>query len=164
MNSLVTQLQVPPENAREIGEDLVDGKFKCPLGGEYVLADVNDQSFNREAQPKANNGEELPAPAEPGSDGGRDRTIGRKLWASTAVTPANRFLLTEIPADYEMPLMNWFRGVSADAARGDDVLAAHAELDMVHLDVEPEPDESGEGFKLPSLRDLFGGFGKSNDE
>jgi len=153
MNSLVTQLQVPADEARKIGEMIVDGEFKCPLGGEYVLV-----------EPLARNGEELPSPDEAApAVVNADDAAERKLWASTAVTPENRFLLTEIPADYEMPLMNWFRGIEADITRGNDVLAAHAELDMVHLDVEPELDESGEGFKLPSLRNLFG-FGSPDDE
>ena len=151
MNSLVTQLHVPPEKARAIGEELVDGQFSCPLGGEYVLVD-----------PLARNGEELPPPdGEPAPAAG-NTSATRKLWASTAVAPENRFLLTEIPADYEMPLMNWFRGFSADVGRGSDELAAYVELDMIRLDVEPEPDESGEGFKLPSLRGIFG-FGGSQD-
>jgi hypothetical protein len=88
----------------------------------------------------------------------------RQLWASTAVAPENRFLLTEIPADYQMPMLDWFRGLSADMAPGRDDLRFHAELDMVHLDVAPEPTESGEGFKLPSLGGLFGGWGKSQDK
>ena len=39
MNSLTTQLHVPAEDARALGEDLVAGKFACPLGGKYVLID-----------------------------------------------------------------------------------------------------------------------------
>ena len=164
MNSLVTQLHVPPEKARETAEDLVDGQFKCPLGGEYELIPLAFGAGQGERLQRAQNGEELPPPVESALGGGHERENARKLWASTAVIPENRFLLTEVPADYEMPLMNWFRGASADVTRGNDALAAHAELDMVHLDIEPEPDESGEGFKLPSLRDLFGGWGRTNDE
>jgi hypothetical protein len=63
-----------------------------------------------------------------------------------------------------MPMMNWFRGATADMARVDDELRAHAELHMVHLDVAPEPTETGEGFNLPNLSDLFGGWGKTKDE
>jgi hypothetical protein len=157
MNSLVTQLQVPPETAREAAEELVDGEFKCPLGGEYVVVDATAEPFNRGAQRSPNSDEDLPAP---------DTALApaRLLWTSTAITPENRFLLTEIPADYEMPLMNWFRGLSADMARGPDELTAHAELDMVHQDVEPKADESGEGFTLPSIGDFFGGWGKTNTE
>ena len=155
MNSLVTQLHVPPDTARDVAENLVDGKFKCPLGGEYELIDPVTQHAN-------NNGENLPAPD--GSPVAEATSQSRKLWASTAVAPENRFLLTEIPADYEMPLMNWFRGLSADMARGPDELTAHAELDMVHQDVEPEPDESGEGFTLPNIGNFFNGWGNSKAE
>jgi hypothetical protein len=157
MNSLTTQLHVPPGQAREIAEDLVDGKFKCPLGGEYELIDPITQHAN-------NNGETLPAPGEVAGEVASATGSSRQLWASTAITPENRFLLTEIPADYEMPLMNWFRGLSAEMARGPDELTAHAELDMVHQDVEPKADESGEGFTLPDIGNFFNGWGKSNAE
>jgi hypothetical protein len=157
MNSLVTQLQVPPEQAREIAEELVDGEFKCPLGGDYELVDTTAPQSGPDSEPGANNAEDLPAPDA-------SRAGARLLWTSTAITPENRFLLTEIPADYEMPLMNWFRGLSADMARGPDELTAHAELDMVHQDVEPTADESGEGFTLPSIGDFFSGWGNTNNE
>jgi hypothetical protein len=61
-------------------------------------------------------------------------------------------------------MLSWFRGIEADTAGGPDELRAHAELEMVHLDVTPEPTESGEGFTLPSLGNLFGGWGKAKDE
>jgi hypothetical protein len=157
MNSLTTQLDVPAETAREVAEELVDGGFKCPLGGEYELIDATVDPFSRNAEDR---GEDLPAP-----DGAAtSATVARKLWTSTAIAPENRFLLTEIPADYEMPLMTWLRGLSADMARGPDELTAHAELDMVHQDVKPKADESGEGFTLPDIGDFFSGWGKSNSE
>jgi hypothetical protein len=164
MNSLTTQMHVPPSEARALAEELIGGKFNCPLGGDYALV---DPTSNRAAQPSAASAEELPPPRPPtpdGADASATVTNGRKLWTSTAVTPENRFLLTEIPADYEMPMLTWFRGISADMARGPDELWAHAELDMVHLDVAPEPTESGEGFKLPNLGSVFSGWGKSKDE
>src|SRR2546423_6220168 len=92
MNSLVAQLHVKPESARPLAESLVTGHFACPLGGKYELIP-------------------LPVAGEGPGEG------QRKLWASTATPPENRFLLTEIPADYQMPLMNWFRGLSTDVAR-----------------------------------------------
>jgi hypothetical protein len=146
MNSLTTQLHVPPESARAVAEELVAGKFDCPLGGDYKLVDP----FSREAEPSA--------PTEPANG-------ARRLWASTAPTSENRFLLTQIPADYTMPLMNWFRGINADVARANDELTLHANLDMVHIEVGPpeDPDEAG-GLKLPGLGDLFSGFGKKKDE
>ena len=128
MNSLVTQLHAPPEEARTIAEKLVGGKFVSPLGGEYQLVTPSMQA-----------GDSLPAPGE------------RKLWASTATPVANRFLLTEIPADYRMPLMDWFRGLNLELARDDraDTLTIHAALDMVHQDVTP-PTDNGNGGVAPA--------------
>jgi hypothetical protein len=145
MNSLTTQLHVPPDQARDVAEQLVGGNFIDPLGGKYELLEDGNPALAAAA------GEEsLPAPG------------ARRLWASTAVTPANRFLLTEIPVDYEMPLMQWFRGLNLEVARVDsaDALTLHAELDMVHLDVTP-PEEAKEGGSLlPSLGGLLGWGGK----
>jgi hypothetical protein len=165
MNSLVTQLHVPPEEARELAEQLVGGKFDCPLGGDYALVDPNIPLPARGEGPgegaRRGGQETLPAPAEPGA-----RTDGRKLWVSTATAPKNRFLLTEIPADYQMPMMDWFRGASADVARDGADLMLHAELDMIHIEVGPPEDpEADQGIlSLPGLRNLFGGSSRKNDE
>jgi hypothetical protein len=40
MNTLANQLHLPREACRAEAERLMDGAFVCPLGGEYVLADV----------------------------------------------------------------------------------------------------------------------------
>lgn len=148
MNSLTTQLHVPPEQARDIAEQLVGGHFVDPLGGEYELLEDGQRASAR--GPGAD--EVLPAPG------------ARRLWASTAIAPPNRFLLTEVPADYQMPLMEWFRGLSLEVARvdSDDALTLHAELDMVHQEIAP-PEESGGGLKLPSLGGLFGWGGSKSD-
>jgi hypothetical protein len=160
MNSLTTQLHVPPEEARSVAEDLVGGTFNCPLGGDYVLTDPN-------APLRMPEDTEEPLPLPDGAVTSvtvEPQPNNRKLWTSTAVPLANRFLLTEIPADYEMPMLDWFRGITADMARGSDELRVDAELDMVHLEVAPEPTDSGEGFKLPNLGNLFGEWGKSKDK
>jgi hypothetical protein len=163
MNSLTTQLHVPPQDARVVAENLVAGKFKCPLGGEYVLVD----SANPDAP--ADEAAELPPP--PGGEiaapdhRANDAAAGRPLWASTATTPENRFLLTVIPADYTMPLMNWFRGVNADVGRANDELTLHAELEMVHIEVGPPEDpEEVDGGLLQGLGNLLGGLGAKKDE
>jgi hypothetical protein len=150
MNSLTTHLHVSPEDAAPLAEALVGGKFACPLGGDYELVTASGEE------------ESLPAP-----DGAvASRAAPRLLWASTATPPENRFLLTTVPADYTMPLMNWFRGLDARVARVDDELTLHADLDMVHLEVGPpeDPDDASGGFKLPSLGGLFSGFGKTDDQ
>jgi hypothetical protein len=145
MNSLVAQLRVPPEQARDVAEQLVGGHFVDPLGGKYELLEDGNPALAAQA-----GGENLPMPG------------ARRLWASTAVQPENRFMLTEIPANYEMPLMQWFRGLSVEVARVDsaDTLTLQAELDMVHQDITP-PEEAKEGGSLlPSLGGLFGWGGE----
>jgi hypothetical protein len=89
-----------------------------------------------------------------------DAPDGRKLWASTATSTENKFMLTEIPADYTMPLMTWFRGLTLEVTRDDgaDSLSARANLDMVHLDITP-PAEAGEGTGF--LGGLLGGWGSA---
>jgi hypothetical protein len=166
MNSLVTQLHVPLEEARELAEQLVGGKFDCPLGGDYALVDPNipltAHGEGNEEGLRRDGDETLPPPTEAGSPNG-----ARKLWVSTATAPANRFLLTEIPADYEMPMMNWFRGASADLTRDGSDFMLHAELDMVHIEVgPPEEPETGDDsiLSLPGLRNLFGGSSRKKDE
>jgi hypothetical protein len=159
MNSLTTLLHVPPAEARPLGEALVGGKFDCPLGGDYVLVDPNIPLPDAgEGSPDA--GEPLPIP----NGAVASATMPRRLWASTATPPENRFLLTVIPADYTMPLLTWVRGLQAEVARIDDELTLHAELDMVHLEIGPpdDPEAEGGGFKLPSLGELFGLGRKDN--
>jgi len=143
MNSLVTQLHVPPEDARTLAESLVNGRFNCPLGGKYELVDAL--------------GDNRPS---------RAGTSPRKLWVSTATAPQNSFLLTEIPADYQMPFLSWFRGLSADVARANDELSLHAALEMTHIEVGPpeDPDQKGGGLNLPGLGNLFSGFGAKKDD
>ena len=150
MNSLTTQLHVPPGEARDVAEQLVGGHFVDPLGGKYELLEDGERAS---ARGQNGNDELLPTPG------------ARHLWASTAVTPQNRFLLTEIPADYQMPLVEWFRGLNLDVARVDsaDALTLHAELDMVHQEVTPPAEASEGGLKLPGLGGLFS-WGGSKEE
>jgi len=112
---------------------------------------------NGEAASAAGGGEVLPAPAA---------ANGRRLWASTATPPANRFLLSEIPADYQMPLMDWFRGLDLEVARldGEDAFTLHAELDMVHQDVAPPAENGNGGFNLSGLGSLLNGLSASPDD
>ncbi len=159
MNSLTTQLHVAPEQARPLGEELAGGKFACPLGGKYVLVDPERPNADTtpDTLPTPNNGEVASATG--------DAPAARKLWISTAPPTENRFLLTVIPADYQMPFMNWFRGLTADVARANDELWLNAQLDMVHIDVAPPEDPDAGGIlQLPSLGNLFSGFGAKKDE
>ncbi len=45
---------------------------------------------------------------------------GVQAWASTAAAPNNQFLLTEIPANFQLPLLNWFRGLDMRLTQTDD--------------------------------------------
>ena len=133
--------------------------------GKYVLIDPSSPTPDGAvASATVNPAEQLPAPGEPAGEPAS--AGGRKLWVSTATAPENRFLLTVIPADYQMPLMNWFRGLSADVARIHDELWLNAQLDMVHIEVGPpeDPEAAGGGLKLPNLGNLFSGFGAKKDE
>ena len=125
MNSLVSQLHVSRDEAKDVAEQLVAGKFVSPLGGDYVVAE------------------------EPG---------GRPVWVSDATVPENRFLLTVIPEDYQLPLLGWFRGLSAEVTRSDDALSLHADL-LAELDRKSAPMQNGNsekrnGWGLPSFNFL----------
>jgi len=53
---------------------------------------------------------------------------GVQAWTSSAMSPSNQFLLTEIPPDYRFPVLEWFRGMTAELVRGDDSLRLSAQL------------------------------------
>jgi hypothetical protein len=56
---------------------------------------------------------------------------GVQAWTSTAAGPQNQFALTEIPPDFRLPLLDWFRGMTADVVRGnDDSLNLHVAVEM----------------------------------
>jgi len=139
MNSLTTQLHVPPAKAEVLAEELVRGRFECPLGGEYELVP-------------------LPVAGEGPGEG------IRQLWVSSANPPANQFLLTEIPADYEMPLVKWFRGLDVEVLRANDALTLHSDLDMVHQNIEPAEAEADDEESGGSFFGNLLGWGKSEAE
>src|SRR5690606_3031864 len=59
---------------------------------------------------------------------------GVQAWTSTAAGPHNQFALTEIPPDYQLPLLGWFRGMTADVVRSDDdSLNLHVAVEMAPL-------------------------------
>lgn len=97
MNSLANQLKIPRPDCRDFAEQLVDGKFVCPLGGEYQLY-----------EPKR----------------------GLEVWASSALPEVNRFLLSEVPDDFELPMLQWFRGLRGDAKMDERSLDIHLEIQM----------------------------------
>ena len=97
MNSLANQFRVERPKCRALAERLVDGKFVCPLGGEYQLL-VPERDL--------------------------------ETWASSALPPKNRFLLTEVPEDFQLPILNWFRGLRGDMQLDNDSLSVQLEIDM----------------------------------
>jgi hypothetical protein len=98
MTTLANELHLPPDTCRDIAERLMDGRFVCPLGGEYGVFEVPDS---------------MP------------------VWTSSALAPQNRFLLTEPPADFQLPLLGWFRGFRGEVRLEDKKeIAAHVEIDM----------------------------------
>ncbi|MBX3436139.1 MAG: hypothetical protein KF861_01525 [Planctomycetaceae bacterium] len=67
---------------------------------------------------------------------------GSVAWRSTAWPIDDR-----VPADYRAPLLEWFRGTSADITKTGTELTLHAEIDMQRKEREPQ-------LQLPSF-DLF---------
>jgi hypothetical protein len=55
---------------------------------------------------------------------------GLEVWISSALPDANRFLLTEIPADYQLPMLSWFRGLQGDLALTNDDCHGHFEVEV----------------------------------
>jgi hypothetical protein len=56
---------------------------------------------------------------------------GVQAWTSTAAGPQNQFSLSEIPPDFQLPLLTWFRGMTADVVRADDdSLNLHMTIEM----------------------------------
>jgi hypothetical protein len=53
-----------------------------------------------------------------------------EVWASSALPEANRFLLTEVPDDFQLPLLDWFRGLRGELRLDDRSLHAHLEIRM----------------------------------
>ncbi|MEM9353029.1 MAG: hypothetical protein AAGA92_08445 [Planctomycetota bacterium] len=52
------------------------------------------------------------------------------MWTSTALGPENRFLLSGIPGDFELPLLSWFRGVRGELLVEQGSLRARFEIDI----------------------------------
>ena len=97
MNSLANQFRIARPECRGLAERLVDGKFVCPLGGEYQLI-VPERDL--------------------------------ETWSSTALPPENRFLLTAVPEDFQLPLLEWFRGLRGELLLEEDSLSLQLEIEM----------------------------------
>lgn len=64
---------------------------------------------------------------------------GAERWASTAAAPANQFMLTQVPPDYRFPLLDWFRGMTAELVREVDSATISAEVLISEAPAEGEP-------------------------
>ncbi|NOY29346.1 MAG: hypothetical protein GXP28_03965 [Planctomycetes bacterium] len=56
--------------------------------------------------------------------------LGLETWASTALPTGNRHLLTEVPEDFQLPLLTWFRGLQGDLVLDEQSLRVHLEIKM----------------------------------
>ena len=83
-----------------------------------------------------------------------DLTGGLKSWQSTAWAKRNA---TNIPDDFEAPLLKWFRGLDAHLTNMGNQITTRIEIDMQRNPTEPK-------VELPSffnLNNLFGGGQKA---
>ena len=55
---------------------------------------------------------------------------GLEVWLSSALPEQNQFLLTEVPEDFQLPLLSWFRGCEGDLQVTDELLRAQLKIDM----------------------------------
>lgn len=55
---------------------------------------------------------------------------GVAVWISSALSDENRFMLSEVPDGFELPLLQWFRGLRGDMQVGDEAIQAHVEIDL----------------------------------
>lgn len=92
---------------------------------------------------------------------------GLPTWVSSAIMPQNRWLLMEVPEDYQFPLLQWFRGLSAEVSVTEQMLQAHIEIDVEHLraiaHADADAEEIGGGFRLPAFSLPFGGDDEESD-
>jgi len=55
---------------------------------------------------------------------------GLEVWISSALPKANQFLLTKVPEDYQLSLLEWFRGLQGDLTLNEEWLGVHLEIEM----------------------------------
>jgi hypothetical protein len=112
LQSLATQLRVPPEEGLSVAEQLTDAKLVDPLGGQYKL----DQRPGSAATWVSTS---LPA--------------DRMRLIDSLFEPA--------PSDFTAPILTWLRGLDADVALDNQILSLHAEVEMQQSppSVAPKP-------------------------
>ena len=55
---------------------------------------------------------------------------GLEVWISSALPVQNRFMLNEVPEDYRLPMLDWFRGLTGDLRLDEQALSVHLEIKM----------------------------------
>lgn len=55
---------------------------------------------------------------------------GLEVWVSSALPAQNRFMLNEVPEDFRLPMLNWFRGLTSDLRLDEQALSVHLEIKM----------------------------------
>jgi len=75
-------------------------------------------------------------------------------WASTAWSGEKQQAISQVPADYVAPVMQWFRGLDLDMTTNQRQIDVHAELGLQHKQAA-----AGGGFVLPGFS-WFGGGNK----
>lgn len=117
LNSLTSQLNVRPTAVKEMAEQLFDARLQCPLGGEYVL-----QSEASAAEQNSLPGGQREVSGN--RTGGFDETWVSTAWDTSAGQSG------AAGANYQSPLLSWFRGASGRLTQYDSRLVADLILDM----------------------------------
>ena len=93
---------------------------------------------------------------------------GLQAWTSTALPNENQFVLSNVPEEYHMPVLKWFRGATVEGLLAPDDLVVWADIDM-----QLEPITAGEegdavgGFSWPKWDSFslpFGGGKKPENK
>lgn len=110
LQSLTTQLRVPPQEALEVAERLADAKFVSSIGGKFQLEDKSGA---------------LSTWVSTVLPGDRMRLIDG--------------LFESAPADFTAPVLEWLRSLSADLALDNRTLSLHAEVEMKSAGLPSSP-------------------------
>ncbi len=107
LHSLVTQLGVPSDKAREVAERLLNARLVSPVGGGYELQtrDGRYPTWAATGLPKQQSGGGLLAGLSP-------------------------------PEGFQTPPLDWFRGLDLDFSSVAGSLSGHAEIDMQRPNIE----------------------------
>jgi hypothetical protein len=109
LQSLTSQLRLPPEDCLKVADQLTDAKLVCPVGGTYQLAEQTGT---------------LPTWVSTALPVEKMRIVSG--------------LFERAPANYTAPVLNWLRGLDADMALDQRILSLHAEVEMQQYGIAAE--------------------------